>query len=409
MLVKLAWRNLWRQKRRTILTASAIALALFLSLLMRSFQEGQYTSNIENAAKMSTGMIQLQHPEYKESLSIDDLLPSSPEFIADAKGIDGIAHLLPRLESFSLAAAGERSKGVMISGIDPSLDPGYTGLIDRLVKGEFISLFDRSVLIGEGVARYFDLDVGDEIVFYGQGYRGQTAAGLYPIKGIVEFALPEINNSAVFLPLPLAQELLSTGDQVSAWVMALDSLNDLDEVSNQLKTAYEPQSKVWDWRDLAPEIEQSIVLDRVGGQFMMYLLYGVVGFGLFATLVMMTLERQREFAVMLATGMLRHRLVTLICVESALIGFVGCALGILLASPIIIYFYLNPIRLSGETAQMMLEMGYEPIMPVALDATLYINQVLIVLVLLAICMVYPVIRLVKLKVVQGLKGGAHAH
>jgi ABC-type lipoprotein release transport system permease subunit len=191
--------------------------------------------------------------------------------------------------------------------------------------------------------------------------------------------------------------------------MALDSLKDLDEVSQHLKAVYEPDNKVWDWRELAPEIEQSIILDRVSGQFMMYLLYGVVGFGLFATLVMMTLERQREFAVMLATGMLRSRLVVLICFESTFIGLVGCAIGIALASPIIIYFYLNPIRLGGETAQMMLEMGYEPIMPVALDPTLYVNQVAIVLVLLAICMVYPIIRLLKLKVVQGLKGGAHAH
>jgi ABC-type lipoprotein release transport system permease subunit len=409
MLIKLAWRNLWRQKRRTILTASAIALALFLSLLMRSFQEGQYTSTIENSAKMSTGMIQIQHPDYKDSLSIDDLLPSTSSFIQGAQSIDHIDHLLPRLESFSLAAAGERSKGVMMSGIHPDIDPEYTGLKDRLVKGEFIELSDRSVLIGAGVARYFDLDVGDEIVFYGQGYRGQTAAGLYPIKGIVEFALPEINNTMVYLPLPLAQELLSTGEQVSAWVIALDSLKRIDDVSTQLKAEYEPEQTVWDWTELAPEIEQSIVLDRVSGQFMMYLLYGIVGFGLFATLVMMTLERQREFAVMLATGMLRSKLVTLICVESAMIGLLGSAIGIALASPIIVYFYFNPIRLGGETAQMMLEMGYEPIMPVALDAGLYINQVVIVLGLLAICMVYPIARLLKLKVVQGLKGGAHAH
>ncbi|MBM7035458.1 ABC transporter permease [Vibrio ulleungensis] len=409
MLIKLAWRNLWRQKRRTILTASAIALALFLSLLMRSFQEGQYTSTIENSAKMSTGMIQIQHPDYKDSLSIDDLLPSTSSFIQSAQSIDHIEHLLPRLESFSLAAAGERSKGVMMSGIHPDIDPEYTGLKDRLVKGEFIELSDRSVLIGAGVARYFDLDVGDEIVFYGQGYRGQTAAGLYPIKGIVEFALPEINNTMVYLPLPLAQELLSTGEQVSAWVIALDSLKRIDDVSTQLKAEYEPEQTVWDWTELAPEIEQSIVLDRVSGQFMMYLLYGIVGFGLFATLVMMTLERQREFAVMLATGMLRSKLVTLICVESAMIGLLGSAIGIALASPIIVYFFFNPIRLGGETAQMMLDMGYEPIMPVALDAGLYINQVLIVLGLLAICMVYPIARLLKLKVVQGLKGGAHAH
>ncbi len=408
MLFKLAWRNLWRQKRRTVLTASALALALFLSLLMRSFQEGQYASNITNTAKMSTGLIQLQHPEFKESGSIDDLLPSTAEFATRAAANDSVAHLLPRIESFSLAAAGERSKGVMLLGINPELDSAYTGLEDRLVAGEFINNSDDSVLIAEGVARYFDIGVGDEIVFYGQGYRGQTAAGLYKVKGIVKFALPEMNNATVYLPLPVAQQLLSTGELVTSWVLSLDSVRDVEKVKRQLIELYEPDYKVWDWMELAPEVEQSIVLDRVSGQFMMYLLYAIVGFGLFATLVMMTLERQREFAVMLATGMLRGKLVALVCLESLMIGLLGAAIGIALALPIIIYFFFNPIRLGGDTAKMMLDMGYEPIMPVALEASLFSNQVMIILGLLAICMIYPVSRIIHLKVVAGLKGGAHA-
>ena len=122
MLVKLAWRNLWRQKRRTLLTASALALVLFLSLITRAFQEGSYTSNIKNAAKFYTGLIQLQNPEFGDSSSIDDVLPQTASFISAAKNNPNIDVVLPRVESFALAAKDERSKGVMVLGVEPEAE-----------------------------------------------------------------------------------------------------------------------------------------------------------------------------------------------------------------------------------------------------------------------------------------------
>jgi ABC-type lipoprotein release transport system permease subunit len=409
MILKLSWRNLWRQKRRTILTALAIALALFLSLLMRSFQEGQYTSNIENLAKSGMGMIQLQNPKFHQSESIDDLLPSTDAFIAPAKTINAIDHLLPRVNSYSLAAAGERSKGVMINGIDPQLENAYTGLAHKLIMGEYFTENEKVVLVAEGVAKYFNLKVGDEIVFYGQGYRGQTAAGLYTIKGILKFPLKALNNSQVYMPIKLAHQLFSTQGQVTSWVLSVNSIRLIDKTVETLKRVYPEQVSVRDWKNLSPELEQSIVLDRVGGQIMMYLLYGIVGFGLFATLLMMTLERQREFSVMLATGLVRSKLLLMVTIESVIIGLLGVVIGASLALPIIFYYYFNPIRLTGAIAEQMLEMGYEPIMPVSLSPELLFNQIFIVLSLLVICLIYPMWRIYSLELVSGLKGGSHAN
>lgn len=230
MLLRLAWRNIWRQKRRTVLTASAIALTLFLSLVMRAFQEGQYTHNILNNAKMGTGVVQLQNPEYKENNSIDELLPASDEFISDTRQIDTIDYLLPRIESFILAASDERSKGVMLSGINPSLEDAYSNLSERIIKGEYWSEDETGVIVGEGVAQYLGLTVGDEIVFYGQGYRGQMAAGLFEIKGIVHYPIKEMNNQLVYVSLSDAQKLFSTGNQVTSWVIGLSDLSKLPAV-----------------------------------------------------------------------------------------------------------------------------------------------------------------------------------
>ncbi|WEM41334.1 ABC transporter permease [Photobacterium sp. DA100] len=409
MLLKLAWRNIWRQKRRTLLTASALALALALSLFMRSLQEGTYANNIENAARFYTGLIQLQHPEFAESHSIDDLLVMDESFLQPVLANVHINRVLPRIESFALAASADKSKGVMVLGVDTVAEDSYSGISNRLIRGAFLVPDDQQVLVGEGLARYFGLDVGDELILYGQGYRGQTAAGLYRIKGILDFPVAQLDNQLVYMPIALAQTLYSTGEQVTAWVMDVKPLAQLQPTVDLLGEAYRSEVNVRDWQDLAPEMAQQILMDKAGGIFIMYLLYGVVGFGLFATLLMMTLERQREFGVMLATGMLKRKIIALLGLESLMIGWLGIAMGMAITLPVLIWFYFNPIELTGETAELVLEMGWEPILPMSLDPVLMLNQMVIVLGLLAICLIYPMWRIRRIDVARALKGGGHAN
>lgn len=408
MLFTLAWRNLWRQKRRTLLTASALALALFLSLVMRSLQEGTYSNSIENSARFSTGLIQLQHPNFGESNSIDDLIPASPEFISPVTKDLAFTHVLPRIESFALAAAKEKSKGVMVIGIAPELEDSYAKLSEKVIQGHYLNPEDQEVLVGESLARHMNLSVGDELVLYGQGYRGQTAAGLFKVAGLISFPIPQLENQLVYIPLEQAKLMFSTDNQITNWVIHVEDLKDLDRKVKELKDAFGSDVRVRDWRDLSPETAQNIQMDKAGGIFMMLVLYGVVGFGLFATILMMTLERQREFGVMLATGLLRSRLLALIGIESIFIGALGAFIGMLLATPILIYFYFNPIQLTGDTATLMLEAGMEPILPFALSASLYVNQVSIIIGLLVLCLLYPMFRVYRMDLVNALKGGAHA-
>ncbi|CAE6938080.1 FtsX-like permease family [Vibrio sp. B1FLJ16] len=407
MLIKLAWRNLWRQKRRTLLTATALALVLFLSLITRAFQEGSYTSNIKNAAKFYTGLIQLQNPEFSDSSSIDDVLPQSEAFISVAKDNPSIDVVLPRLESFALAAKDERSKGALIIGVDPEAEDKYSGISSKIVKGTYIASGENSVLVGSGLAHYLHLDVGDELVLYGMGYHGQTAAGLYFVSGILHFPLQQLDTQLVYMPLDTAQSLYSLDKQVTAWVLNAKSLRNLPNVVDQLSRDYGKDVAVKDWKALSPELSQQIALDKAGGIFLIYILYGIVGFGLFATILMTTLERQREFAVMLATGMLRRQLISLITIESLFISVLGVLIGLCISAPVLGYFYFNPIEITGEAAQVMLETGFEPIVPVSVDPHLALNQILVVLLILFLCLLYPMVRLLRLPIASGLKGGAH--
>lgn len=409
MLMRLAWRNLWRQKRRTLLTASALGLALFLSLMTRSFQEGSYSANIENAAKFYTGLIQLQHPEFHTSNSIDDVLPEDENYIQRVKETENVERVLPRIESVALASAGERSKGVLVLGVDPVKEDEYSNISAKLVKGDFIEPDGKGVLVGESLARYLQVSVGDELVLYGQGYRGQTAAGLYTISGVLHFPLQQLDNQLVYMPIKAAQALYSTQNLVTNWVIDVKVLSELELTVSALNNEYAPNAVVKDWQQLSPELAQQILMDRAGGIFLVYVLYGIVGFGLFATILMMTLERQREFAVMLATGLVRTKLALLLFIESTFISLLGLVLGLLVSAPFLTYFYFNPLEITGEAGQLMIDSGFEPIVPVSVEPALFINQIVIVLGLMVLCLVYPMFRVARLNVATALKGGAHAH
>ena len=403
--VRLAWRNIWRQKRRTLITAGAISTALLLALVMRSMQEGSYAQNLDNATRFYSGYLQLQEPGFAENQSIDHLLPADQNFVEKVFSIKGVTTAVPRLESFALGAAGNRSKGVMVMGVAPRAEDEYSGLAARVKKGRYFNQEDaKAVLVGGKLARYFDLGVGDELVLYGQGYHGTTAAGLYRVAGIIHFPNQQMDARIVYLPLKTAQALYQTGNQVSAWVLHGDRVKDIPMLEKSARQQMGKRVKVRDWADISPELAQQIALDRASGIFMILVLYGVVGFGLFATIAMMTLERRREFAVMLATGMARKTLQMLVILESLFIALTGVIMGFVLACPILVWFYYHPIRLTGDLAATMEEMGFEAILPFSLAPELFLAQIGIVMILLILCGLYPLARIYKLELADALKG-----
>ncbi len=403
--IKLAWRNIWRQKRRTLITASAIAAAMLLSLFIRSMQEGSYALNLDNATRFYSGYLQLQHPEFSENQSIDKLLPSTEEFVGEIRGIEGLTTAVPRIESFALGAAGEKSKGVIVMGVDPGGEDAYSGLAARVKEGRYFQRDDEeSVLIGGRLATYFGLAVGDKFILYGQGYHGVTAAGLYHVAGVLNYPNQQMDSRIVYLPLKTAQNLYNTGEQVTAWVLHGENVKGIPALEEAARSRMGEGVKVRNWADISPELAQTIGLDRASGQFLVLVLYIVVGFGLFATIVMMTLERQREFGVMLATGLVRSKLQLLLVLEALFLGVTGIALGMAVTWPLLLWFYFNPIPLTGDIALMMEEMGWEPIIPFSLAPELFGAQILIVLAILALCSLYPLIRIGRLRVVTALKG-----
>ncbi len=403
-ILKLAWRNIWRNRRRTTITIASIMFALYFAIIMRAFQIGSYKKMKENAIESYSGYFQIHKKGYWNDKNINAVFGMPEDSIKKMAESPKIKVIIPRLESFSLASSGTISKGVVVMGIDPEKEDEMTKIKSYLTKGSFINSKDNSILVAEDLAKFLNVKVKDTLVLYSSGYHGSTAAGLFPIKGILKLPVPEMNRSTLYMPIAAAQTFFSTGNQVTGLIFDLKSIEDASIVEQTITKQINLNTyEIIDWQIMNKDLLQMIASDNAGGIIMIAILYLVIAFGIFGTVLMMTTERIREFSVLIAVGMQKSKLILVVTWELILITFLAVISGILLSLPVLIYFYYKPIQFTGEAVQAMKNFNFEPVMPVAINTQLFVNQAITIIFMSLLAMLYPVLKIKMLKVVQGLK------
>lgn len=297
-----------------------------------------------NVIKMSTGYGQIHEKGYWEDPVIDNIF-NPDTVIGAASASRHIDTVVPRLESFALATNNHGSKGAAVVGIDPFLENELTGLKERLIAGQYLKTGDQSIIVSEGLADHLKSAVGDTIILLGQGYHGNTAVGMYEISGIVKFPTPDLNNSMIYLPLEEAQYLHAAPELVTSLVIIPHDPEKLDKSLKTTRSALGSDYEVMEWQQLIPELVSAMQMDKASDFIFFFIIYLVIGFGIFGTILMMTNERKHEFGVLLAIGMKRTKLVTIVFIETILIAIFGILAGTVFTLPFLAYFYNNPIRL----------------------------------------------------------------
>lgn len=405
MVVKMAWRNLWRNRRRTVLTLSSIAFAVLIAVVMRGFQLGSYDVMIGGTLKSTSGFVQIQHKDFWDDKSIDHIIDYSPELVQSIENVPEVTDYFERFQNFALASSGQFTKGIPVFGILPEKERRATAIHEKIIEGEYLVQDDHSVIISKELARYLVVQVNDSIVLFGQGYQGVTAVGKYRVKGIFDYSTSQIGNSVVYLNLADAQDLYGAYGKVTSVSLNLKNRELADKVQPQLKTLFEGTDlTAMHWKELNESLLQTIELDNVSGQIMIGVLYLVIGFGIFGTLLMMAAERKREFSVMNSIGMGRSKIMRLVVVETMLLAFLAVVLGMILSLPINAYFYFNPIYFEGEVAEMYADYNIEPVMKMSLGPGYIFTQAIIVFLMSAFSMLGPLKLIRNMNVVNALRG-----
>jgi ABC-type lipoprotein release transport system permease subunit len=403
-ILKLAWRNIWRNKRRTLITASSLMFAVVFGIVMRSMQLGTYDRMIDSAVRQYSGFIQIQDTAYWKEKTIDDLMQDSLALRKSVEQLEGVVSVLPRLESFALISSGNRTKGAMLQGISPELDDQMTQISHKVVKGRFLTNEDDGILVSQRLAAYLNINVDDTIVLISQGYHGVTAADVFPVRGIVKIPNPKLDRLLLIASLKKTQEFYGAEGMLTSMVVNIENKNMIDEVLPEVKKIIGNKKLIaLGWTDMNKELKQQIDADSGSGQIMLAILYIVVFFGILGTIIMMTAERQKEFGVMVALGMQKSYLSLIVFVETIFLGFVGVLLGAIESAVIVGYYYDSPIHIGGEMADIYEQFGIEPVLAFSSDFTIFLNQFIIVFILLLIAVIYPLVKIFSFRIIDALR------
>jgi ABC-type lipoprotein release transport system permease subunit len=338
----LAWRNLWRNRRRTLITLSSIAIGVFLAVLFTAGQDRNWADLIDLAARMGGGHVTIQHPEFLDTPTNNRTVVRTQALMDLARQQPGVTRVVPRIVGQVMLATARESYGAGFMAFDPALEDRTTMTLDEaLASGTWLrSSEEGGIILGDGLASNLGLSLGKKVVYTMTDKNGEIVSGLARVTGLLHTGSPGVDMGLCLLPLTTVSRILGyEADEVQQIAVFIDDQRRCDRVADDLNQAAGPQVRAWPWHVVQPELAGFIAMKVGGARFMEILIAVLVAAGIFNTMFVSVLERLREFGIMLAIGFRPGDLFKLVMLESLWLGLVGLVLSVLLTiGP---YWYLS--------------------------------------------------------------------
>jgi ABC-type lipoprotein release transport system permease subunit len=358
-LQRLAWRNLWRNRRRTMLTLVSIAFGFFLSVLMTSMQDRNWSEMIDLAARLGAGHVTVQHVEYDETPTVSRTVQDITKVVAAAVADPRVSRAVPRATTSVMLSSAKESLGGMLLAFDPAQEDLTTlAILDAVSEGEpFTGPSDRGILIGARLADHLKVELGDKVVFTFMDKEGEIASGMERVRGLVRTGSDGVDGVMVLLPLERVQGLLGYGpDEASQVAVFLHDSRASAAVAADLDAAL-TEAVALPWNIALPDLAGMIAMKVGGTRVMEGVIILLVSAGIFNTLFVSVMERTREFGIQLAIGWSPREITLLVMWEALWLGLVGIVVGGALTYPLYSYLYKHGIDISGQIGDEPLEVA----------------------------------------------------
>jgi len=389
-LARMAWRNVWRNKRRTLIALVAITLGLVFLAFMDGSIAGFQQAIFGNAVRLQGGNVQVHAPGHREKAKRLPLLP-----LVDADAVVQAAQAQPqvvaasrRINTGGFVSSREATMPVMICGIEPELEAPVSLLAPNMARGRYLAADDQDlILIGRAMAAQLKVDVGDRITLLGRATHEQMRRRTMTVVGVYDLGLPEAEKQMVYISLAEAQTLFDLRDQATEVVVALQSVGQEKAVVAALQATL-PAYEVASWQELNPEMNQSLQADKqVMGIFGLVVLL-IAGVGILNLMLMAVFERTREIGLLAAMGLKRHEILGLFLLEGVLIGLLGSLVGCVLGGLVVVVIGHVGIKLSIAGMGEMMGLLGDRLYP-TLRIDLLLERALTVAVIAALASLYP--------------------
>ena len=409
ILIKLAWRNLWRRKRRTLITAFTVAFGVLMSVTFTGMGDYSYTQMINTGATLGFGHITIEPKGYNDSPTLDRRLGGVDDIKDRISSIQGISKITTRIIGQAMFASAAKNVGGAFLAIDPNQESKeYNLMLKSMVEGTVFSDSEgRGVVVGTIMAKKLNLRIGKKLVYTTTDIHGEIVSEVARVTGIFKTGSDEMDGSMVLLPIDRVRSTLNyASNEASIVSVIIEDQRTVRKIQKDLqKKVGNPAREILTWKETQADLAGIIALDRSGNYLMQILVGLLIAAGILNTILMSVLERTREFGMMMAVGMAPSRLFNLILLESFFIGLLGLGFGILITIPWYAYLNTTGIDFSAWVTENYSAGGviFDPIMRIRL----YKESILTILSsLFAITLVaglYPAYRAGRIPPVESLK------
>ena len=403
IVLRLAWRNLWRHARRTWLTIGAMVFSNTLLVFMISFQFSMYGLMIDNTLQVFTGHMQVQAPGYKDDQKMRQVVPDVQPLAERLRRELDSETIAARGWAFGLASSEDRSYGIGIYGVEPEYEGKVSNIPGLIEDGQYLDRSDAmEIVIGGMLARNLRVGVGDELTVLGSGLDGSFAAAVVTIVGVFDSGVKEIDRNIAEMPLAAFQDVFFMNGAGHQVVILAPTLDEAPRVQQQVAATLPDDLVMHDWVALQPGLKQAIQADMSSAFFMYGILVILVAFSVLNTQLMSVLERTHEFGVVMALGMRPGRLGRLVMLETTLMGLIGFLLGAAAGALLTYWFSVNGLSYPGmEEMVANFNLPGRVYPQVSLLKTVFGPAVVFLFTLLAA--VYPAWRLRRLHPVEAMR------
>ena len=404
MIIQLAWRNLWRQPRRTILTTLAIAFTSVFLIFMPSLQNGSYNTMIENTLRLFYGHGEIQAAGYHENPEIRNSIKDYQKIIDQLKTIPDITHVAARAMSSAILSSNQRSFGAQIVGVQPQHEIQLSSIPKNISQGQYLHKNrPGEILLGETLARNLRVKVGDNITLMGMAQDGSLAADSLMLAGTFKMGIVDMDRMLAQIPLSRFQKNYAMEGQAHTIVLSSNNIHEFQNLLPEIRNiAAQFNLQALDWKQLQPGLFQGILLDMSSAALIYLAMIIVVTFTLLNSLLMSVLERQREFGVLLALGMRPALIARMLWMEIILLIIIGLSIGILLGYGITQYYAYTGIRFEGAE-EMFKKFGLPDAIYPAINIYTLLGGPLFIGLCVLLSGIFPVMRIYRMQAVPAMR------
>ncbi len=350
VFLKIAWRNILRNRKRSLITISAVSIGLGGLIFLWSFVDGAHYQMVENFTDYLPGHLQVHRKGFQLKKSLTLLTDQTPSLEAIVDETHGVRACSKRIETVGLLSSPAATASAMIIAIDPEAERRVTKIEKMIQEGRALEAGDqRQVVVGSDLARKLEVAVGDKVVLMTEGVDGSLAGEAFRVVGIFRSGSEFMDAWVVYAPLPVFQEMVAAGSGITNIAIKTDDRRELVSIAASIASRLPAGYETLTWREISPMTAQWIEFDNVFIFIIVLIVLVVVAAGILNTLLMSIMERLREFGVMLALGTTGPQIGTIVLLESLCLGIVGIGVGIFLGIVVTKFYHHYGIDLSRFT------------------------------------------------------------